>query len=262
MIRYRKIKQALGSLSTYTDLTVELRDEKVNFRGLDSPYITHQNCEMGLGHQVRRLVIFRNRFHTLAVTSEPSLSLNFKGDCKQAAVPAYHFYPLFRFPISRPDWFTGLVQVSYLDRFLHFDEEGNPIFRPYELCHWFVEVEEGPEPWRLNIVSPVQPIEKAKIGCKEIHLLPGKKVVVGDRVFVPGVPFRWHPAKEIKQYLADIQGVLSPWGLVIDEHCPQEKGDCPYPDSDDCSDCPSTGWWILFKKEIKVEIINPMDIKD
>ena len=172
MIRYRKIKEALDSLLSSTDLSVELKDEKVTFEGLNSPYITHQTCNMELGHQVRHLAIFRNRFHILAVTSEPSLSLTFKGDCKQAAVPAYHFYPLFKFPVTRPDWFTGLVQVSYLDRFLRFDDrDGTPVFRARELCHWFVEVEKLP--WKVDIVSPVTPIDKAKIGCKEIHLLPG-----------------------------------------------------------------------------------------
>ena len=249
MIRYKRIQNALDSLLNSTDLTVELKNEKATFGGLNSPSISHQTCQMGLGHQVRHLVVFRNRHHILAVTSEPSLSLTFKGDCKQAAVPAYHFFPLFRFPISRPDWFTGLVQVSYLDGFLHFDEDGTPVFRPYELCYWFVEVEEGPETWKLDIVTPVQPIDEAKIGCKEIHLLPGKKVAVGDRVFAPGVPFRWYPIREIKQYLADIQGVLSPWGLIIDEHCPQEKGQCPYPDSDDCGDCEHNGYWMLFEKK-------------
>jgi len=123
---YRRLESIINSLRDSTYLEICLKGESVTFNGLNSPYSSHCSVQMGFGHGFGQIAVFRNRWAVLAVTPRFPRG-KFEGAFQTLDLPAYHLFPLFHFPITRPAWVRDMVEVTFLDTFSRFSDDGKVI---------------------------------------------------------------------------------------------------------------------------------------
>jgi|GEM_PF-2954936 len=223
-IFYKNVESALRSLNDSTRLTVSLRNETIVFTGRNSPYISHQGVEVKGGHNIPRLAVLSSPNHSLALSPEFHGDYRFGGSFKQGLVPAYHFKPLFQFPLAPPDWITGLVRVTILDLFDGFEEGGEPRFKPYGKV--YVEQKDG---WSGPLISAADLREQ--VGVWKIHI--PAKTLWQDGIEIPfGQEFCPHGSSS---QLEELDNYLHDHGFTVDS-CNAVK--CIRPDVPGCKDCP------------------------
>ena len=121
---YKRIESILESLTSRTNLKVSLKNETWELKGLNSPYLSHQTVALTDGHGIDRLVVFgENELFVFTVDCVVIVD-----DMLVRDLPAFHFDRLFKFPVSRPNWFRGNVKVAFPDRFNGYDRDGSPVF--------------------------------------------------------------------------------------------------------------------------------------
>ena len=124
MKRYKEIQRRLDSLKASTNLDVVFKNEGWMFRGLNSPYTSHQEVTLTSGHGIERTIVLSSKTHLIVSTNE----LLVKG-CVKAQLPSSIFHELFIFPATAPRWLENrIVNVYYVDEFRGYDENGAPVF--------------------------------------------------------------------------------------------------------------------------------------
>ncbi|MBW2030762.1 MAG: hypothetical protein JRJ31_16995 [Deltaproteobacteria bacterium] len=238
---YRRLESIINSLRDSTYLSVSLKGETVFFNGLNSPYSSHCSVQVEQGHGFSRLAVFRNRRAVLAITPRFPGG-KFEGAFQTLDLPAYHLFPLFHFPLTRPDWVRDLIKVTFLDTFSRFDDDGKVIQKPlHEQYLLYKEEEDGLD----LVIVPKLEYHSHKIGCKEIRYYPRKKIIfVGDREIHLGEEFEY---KIPYQYDEEVEEMLHSWGLMFAHNCPDP---CPG-DKDDqaCLTCKWNDKHVIVKQE-------------
>ena len=145
MNNYKKVEKQLLSLENSTNLTIELKGETFEFTNRNSPYITRQGCNVAAGHDIPKVVIFRNESVTVVISTAGHLI----GENVSPAfkMPGHMFKKLFQFPARPPLWLDGLVNCYVIDDFIGYDDNGNPEFAVWEQSS-------------LNISNPIKSIER------------------------------------------------------------------------------------------------------
>jgi len=129
MKRYKEIQRRLDSLKASTCRQILFKNEGWVFRGLNSPYTSHQEVTLTSGHGIERTIVLSSNTTHLIITENELLVRG----CVKAQLPSFHFTDneLFIFPATAPRWLeTRLVNVYYVDEFRGYDENGAPIFDP------------------------------------------------------------------------------------------------------------------------------------
>jgi len=132
MHAYKEIERRLRSFNDRSNLMIQFKNELFNFTKLNSPYISHQKCEIVGGHKFDRVIIFgsvkEEREGVLFIHAEKEA---ISGDVISRQIPA-HLLPGLIFPASYPAWAkNGQVWVSYPDTFSGYDDDGKPSFEKY-----------------------------------------------------------------------------------------------------------------------------------
>ncbi len=130
MKRYKEIQRRLDSLKASTCRQILFKNEGWVFRGLNSPYTSHQEVTLTSGHGIERTIVLSSNTTHLIITENELLVRG----CVKAQLPSFHFLEneLFIFPATAPRWLeTRLVNVYYVDEFRGYKEEnGAPVFDP------------------------------------------------------------------------------------------------------------------------------------
>jgi len=143
----KKFKRALSSLESSTDITVELKKERWEVSGRNSPYASHCFFNLDVGHGIPHLIKISNNRYSMVVAKELNLGEDtlFQGEVAVTAVegrccivkyPGFVLTRIFdNLEIPYPDWIfqSGGVWFIIPDDFVGYDEGGNPQFD--EDCH-------------------------------------------------------------------------------------------------------------------------------
>lgn len=218
---YRKIGNAIESLKSATNLKISLRGERFIFSGLNSPYVSHQRCEIGSGHYQQELVVLSNNKCLVAVTPLYNRD-HFQGDVAVRTLPAHLVKDLFTFPATAPVWLKGLVVVAVKDGFNGYDEAGRPTFRKNisgKFGDMVLFLEDDQEDDMVHILG-----EWSYSQEKKTLFHGGEEVKVGQTL----------PEKMVADYDAatdDLESRLADIGLVV--QCPGPEADC----TGECNEC-------------------------
>ena len=240
-IFYKTVKGALDSLSMSTSRRISLRDETVEFSGLNSPYISHQNIQVGYGHNIPGLVILANDNVAVAAKIGP---LKFKGNFMEGVLPAFHLRRLFQFPASPPDWLGGPIETGIIDSFLRFEEGGEPVFA--DSAEFSVEYTDRWGDKRERVIDSFD--YRPKVGNIIIDI-PKRRLIWGEESATFGFDFKFPGTDEEYEQVSD-ELDRKGYSLTTCNH----EGACPRPDNPECTGCewniePSGNCIVLPKRE-------------
>jgi len=124
---FKEIQRRLERIKASTTKQILFKKEGWAFRGLNSPYTSHQEVDLLDGHGIERTIVLSIP-KTHLIISHQEVDLLVRG-CVKAQLPSFHFDNLFIFPATAPLWLeTRLVNVIYVDEFRGYDENGAPVF--------------------------------------------------------------------------------------------------------------------------------------
>jgi len=129
---YKEIQRRLERIKASGKRLLLFKNEGWVFRGLNSPYTSHQEVTLTSGHGIERTIVLSSKTH-LIISGNNELLVR---GCVKAQLPSFHFLNnhnnnnLFIFPATAPRWLetTRLVNVYYVDEFRGYDENGAPVF--------------------------------------------------------------------------------------------------------------------------------------
>lgn len=235
---YREIERRLESLKRSTNLTIGLKNETWEFEGLNSPYISHQSVTLKEGHGVDNLITFNNGvlfMHYSQTTLE--------GDLISREIPAFHIWPLFRFPATAPIWVNGIVVISYPDTFSGYTENGTAKF-DYPAKVWAKKTN-GEIVWftetPFSRFLQDEETKKVLIGCKELLLNTKKRQFCINNILHEFDEEVCYPYNIVENNMGKIIEALTPYGVKVT--C---TGECK---GQDCVDCPKRGFYTITEDE-------------
>jgi len=130
MKRYKEIKRRLERIKASGKRLLLFKDEGWMFKGLNSPYTSHQEATLTSGHGIERTIVLSIPKTHLIITDSAN-ELLVRG-CVKAQLPSFHFLEneLFVFPATAPRWLetSRLVNVIYVDEFRGYSVDGAPVF--------------------------------------------------------------------------------------------------------------------------------------
>ena len=126
---FKEIQRRLDSLKASTNLDVVFKSVGWAFRGLNSPYTSHQEVDLLDGHGIERTIVLSSNTTHLIISGNNELLVR---GCVKAQLPSHLLlqYHLFIFPATAPLWLetSRLVNVIYVDEFRGYSADGAPVF--------------------------------------------------------------------------------------------------------------------------------------